>query len=189
MYIFKSRYQQVILPESICPNCTHFLSSRTFLSTSCWNKLNKFTRDTFPGHWICFSVETMTSFYDLKAKKLTGEVVSMEEYKGKVVLVENTASLWGTTIRDFTQMNELCEKVKKKSRVSNSITWKKHIKVLSVIWYLSALIDPTSNTRRRKGNQLYFSLTIPYRADKTLHFSTLISLLCWPSQQTRSVHL
>jgi len=38
-------------------------------------------------------VETMTSFYDLKAKKLTGEVVSMEEYKGKVVLVENTASL------------------------------------------------------------------------------------------------
>ena len=118
MYIFKSRYQQVILPESICPNCTHFLSSRTFLSTSCWNKLNKFTRDTFPGHWICFSVETMTSFYDLKAKKLTGEVVSMEEYKGKVVLVENTASLWGTTVRDFTQMNELCEKVKKKSRVS-----------------------------------------------------------------------
>ena len=115
MYIFKSRYQQVILPESICPNCTHFLSSRTFLSTSCWNKLNKFTRDTFPGHWICFSVETMTSFYDLKAKKLTGEVVSMEEYKGKVVLVENTASLWGTTIRDFTQMNELCEKVKKRA--------------------------------------------------------------------------
>ena len=40
--------------------------------------------------------------------------------KGKVVLVENTASLWGTTVRDFTQMNELCEKygdklVRKKS--------------------------------------------------------------------------
>ena len=30
--------------------------------------------------------------------------------KGKVVLVENTASLWGTTTRDFKQMNELCEK-------------------------------------------------------------------------------
>jgi len=29
---------------------------------------------------------------------------------GKVVLVENVASLWGTTVRDFTQMNELCEK-------------------------------------------------------------------------------
>ena len=53
----------------------------------------------------------MTSFYDIKAKKLSGEVVSMADYKGKVVLVENTATLWGTTVRDFTQMNELCEKV------------------------------------------------------------------------------
>jgi len=35
----------------------------------------------------------MTDFYDIKAKKLTGEVVGMDEYKGKVVLVENTASL------------------------------------------------------------------------------------------------
>jgi len=35
----------------------------------------------------------MTNFYDLKAKKLTGEVVGMEDYKGKVILVENTASL------------------------------------------------------------------------------------------------
>jgi len=35
----------------------------------------------------------MTSFYDIKAKKLNGEVVSMADYKGKVVLVENTATL------------------------------------------------------------------------------------------------
>ena len=53
----------------------------------------------------------MTNFYDMEAKKLTGEVVGMDDYKGKVVLIENTASLWGTTVRDFTQMNELCEKV------------------------------------------------------------------------------
>jgi len=33
------------------------------------------------------------SFYDIKARKLNGDVVSMSEYKGKVVLVENTASL------------------------------------------------------------------------------------------------
>ena len=32
------------------------------------------------------------------------------ELVGKVVLIENVASLWGTTVRDFTQMNELCEK-------------------------------------------------------------------------------
>ena len=35
----------------------------------------------------------MTGFYDIQAKKLTGELVKMEDYKGKVVLVENTASL------------------------------------------------------------------------------------------------
>lgn len=33
------------------------------------------------------------SFYDLKAKKLDGSEVKFSEFKGKVVLVENTASL------------------------------------------------------------------------------------------------
>lgn len=32
-------------------------------------------------------------FYQLRARKLNGEVISMSEYKGKVVLIENTASL------------------------------------------------------------------------------------------------
>ena len=53
----------------------------------------------------------MAGFHALSARTLAGEVVKMDRYKGKVVLVENTASLWGTTTRDFTQMNELCEKV------------------------------------------------------------------------------
>lgn len=52
----------------------------------------------------------MASFYDLKAKKIDGSEFNFDALKGKVVLVENTASLWGTTIRDFTQMNALCEK-------------------------------------------------------------------------------
>jgi len=50
------------------------------------------------------------SFYDLKAKLLDGSEFNFSSLKGKVVLVENTASLWGTTTRDFKQMNELCEK-------------------------------------------------------------------------------
>jgi len=33
------------------------------------------------------------AFHDIRAKTLDGQVVSMEKYKGKVVLVENTASL------------------------------------------------------------------------------------------------
>ena len=44
------------------------------------------------------------SFYDFKAVNLKGEEVSFSKYKGKVVLIENVASLWGTTVRDYTQV-------------------------------------------------------------------------------------
>jgi len=33
------------------------------------------------------------AFHSIKAKTLVGKVVTMDQYKGKVVLVENTASL------------------------------------------------------------------------------------------------
>ena len=36
-------------------------------------------------------------FYDFKARKMNGQEVSMEDYKGKVVLVVNTASTCGLT--------------------------------------------------------------------------------------------
>ena len=36
-------------------------------------------------------------FYDFSAKKMNGQEVKMEEYKGKVVLVVNTASKCGLT--------------------------------------------------------------------------------------------
>ena len=44
------------------------------------------------------------SFYDFTAVNLKGEEVSFSKYKGKVVLIENVASLWGTTVRDYTQV-------------------------------------------------------------------------------------
>lgn len=37
------------------------------------------------------------NFYDFKAKKMNGQEVSMSDYKGKVVLVVNTASKCGLT--------------------------------------------------------------------------------------------
>jgi len=33
------------------------------------------------------------SFYECEARKLDGSMVSMSEYSGKVVLIENTATL------------------------------------------------------------------------------------------------
>ncbi len=46
-------------------------------------------------------------FHEFTAKLLTGETFNFSSLKGKVVLIENVASLWGTTTRDYTQMNEL----------------------------------------------------------------------------------
>ena len=45
-------------------------------------------------------------FYDFKARKMNGQEVKMEEYKGKVVLVVNTASKCGFTPQ-FKELEEL----------------------------------------------------------------------------------
>lgn len=50
------------------------------------------------------------TLYELSVRTLSGEIVSLRKYQGKVVLIENTASLWGTTTQDFVQMNELIDK-------------------------------------------------------------------------------
>lgn len=72
-----------------------FLSKtrRATLQTACWAWLNM--------------AGTVKRFYDLSAKLLSGELLNFAALKGKVVLIENVASLWGTTVRDYTQMNEL----------------------------------------------------------------------------------
>lgn len=50
-------------------------------------------------------------FYDFSAKKMNGQEVKMEEFKGKVVLVVNTASKCGLTPQ-FTELEELNKKYK-----------------------------------------------------------------------------
>lgn len=49
------------------------------------------------------------NFYDYSAKKMNGQEVSMSEYKGKVVLVVNTASKCGFTPQ-LTELEELYKK-------------------------------------------------------------------------------
>jgi len=51
------------------------------------------------------------NFYDFSAKKMNGQEVKMEEYKGKVVLVVNTASKCGLTPQ-FEELEELYKEYK-----------------------------------------------------------------------------
>lgn len=50
------------------------------------------------------------TFYDLRATTLEGDSVDFNVLRGRVVLIENVASLWGTTTRDFGELNQLQSK-------------------------------------------------------------------------------
>ena len=50
------------------------------------------------------------NFKSFSARNLAGAEVSLSDFAGKPVLIENIASLWGTTVADLTAMNGIADK-------------------------------------------------------------------------------
>ena len=53
------------------------------------------------------------NFYDFSAKKISGKEISMNEFKGKIILVVNTASKCGLTPQ-FKELEEIYKEYKEK---------------------------------------------------------------------------
>ena len=70
-------------------------------------------------------------FYDLKINSISGEIINLNDYRGKPVLVVNTASYCGFT-KQYNDMQELWEKYKDKGLIvlgvpSNSFNQEKKV--------------------------------------------------------------
>jgi len=59
----------------------------------------------------------INAFYDLSAKTLSGTPFPFSKLKGKVTLIVNVASFWGTTVRDYHQLAQLHTKYQDKGLV------------------------------------------------------------------------
>ena len=56
------------------------------------------------------------NFYDFKFEGISGEIINLEEYKDKVVLLVNTASYCGFT-KQYTDLQKLWDKYKEKGLI------------------------------------------------------------------------
>ena len=56
------------------------------------------------------------NFYDFKIEAINGEIINLNEYKNKVVLMVNTASYCGFT-KQYTDLQSLWDKYKKKGLI------------------------------------------------------------------------
>ena len=70
------------------------------------------------------------NFFDFKIDSITGELIDFKDYKGKVVLMVNTASYCGLT-KQYTELQELWDKYKTKGLIvlaipSNSFNQEKN---------------------------------------------------------------
>ncbi len=70
-------------------------------------------------------------FFDFKINSINGEIIDFKDYKGKVVLVVNTASYCGFT-KQYTELQKLWDKYKSKGLIvlaipSNSFNQEKNL--------------------------------------------------------------
>ena len=73
-------------------------------------------------------------FYDFKIESITGEIINLSDYKGKPVLIVNTASYCGFT-KQYDEMQELWDLYKSKGLIvlgvpSNSFNQEKKIMLM-----------------------------------------------------------
>ncbi len=72
------------------------------------NKLNRFLTRFFVMNLLLVAAiaQGANSFYDLEAKDIDGKTIPMKSYKGKVIIVVNTASQCGFTpqLKDLTEL-------------------------------------------------------------------------------------
>lgn len=86
-------------------------------------------------------------FYDFKAVNMNGKEISMEEYKGKVVLIVNTASKCGLTPQ-FNELEEVYQEYKDKG-----------LEILGFPCNQFAKQDPGSNEEIQKVCQLNYGVS------------------------------
>lgn len=87
------------------------------------------------------------NFYDLSAKNIYGEEVKMEDYKGKVVLVVNTASKCGLTPQ-FEELEQLYQEYKESG-----------LEILGFPCNQFANQDPGTNEEVQRFCQLNYGVT------------------------------
>jgi glutathione peroxidase len=91
----------------------------------------------------------MTSIYDFSAQTITGKEQSLDDYRGKVLLVVNTASKCGFTPQ-FAGLEELYEKYKDKG-----------LEILGFPCNQFAKQDPGSDAEIQEFCQLNYGVSFP----------------------------
>ena len=104
------------------------------------------------------------NFFDFKIDSITGELIDFKDYKGKVVLMVNTASYCGFT-KQYADMQKLWEKYKDKGLIvlgipSNSFSQEKKVnsevkKFCEVNFNINFPLTEITDVKGDKAHEIY----------------------------------